>query len=550
MQSVQLLESATTKRTGRGPGSWSIKVRFMAAALVATLGVAFVAVVGALGLNTVSRLATEQASAASLRHQVSVAYQQWLINDDQANMYASVVALKDPAQNDLAETTFGQSMAGYDAARTALTTLHAMTTNPDQQAMLDKIDSQLLLYNTFTQRMRVEALKGNVLGVVHIMTVENLEPSNALPDLFIKLDAEVRTSIEENVADGAAEAAATRARLMLLSLVVLGLVAGILLLVTRALLAGLEQLRERMVAIADGDGDLTVRMDSSGAPELAAVASAFNRFAATVADTVRDVSGGVERLRGAAAALTSVSDGVDSSAGRTLSEAQSVAQAAAEVDMAVQMIAGASAEMSASITEIAQRAEQASIAAQRAGQLAGGARGHLAALSEAGAAVSEIIDVVNNIAGQTRLLALNATIEAARAGRAGAGFSVVAGEVKHLADGTSDATVQISSKIFAMRSSVASIVEVIGQVVDLVSEVADMATTIASAVEEQSVTTQESSRTVEGAAMASGAIAQGIGVVAQAASGTASGAAETARAAEELTQLAAELNTLVGRFVF
>ena len=44
------------------------------------------------------------------------AYQGWLTNDDQANTYAAIMALRDPAQHDLAETTFAQSKDGYDSA--------------------------------------------------------------------------------------------------------------------------------------------------------------------------------------------------------------------------------------------------------------------------------------------------------------------------------------------------------------------------------------------------------------------------------------------------
>ena len=75
-----------------------------------------------------------------------------------------------------------------------------------------------------------------------------------------------------------------------------------------------------------------------------------------------------------------------------------------------------------------------------------------------------MIDVILDIAEQTKLLALNATIEAARAGEAGKGFAVVANEVKELAGQTNNATEEIRKSVTAMQNSTNSTVEEIAKI--------------------------------------------------------------------------------------
>jgi hypothetical protein len=75
----------------------------------------------------------------------------------------------------------------------------------------------------------------------------------------------------------------------------------------------------------------------------------------------------------------------------------------------------------------------------------------VAKLGESSAEIGQVIKVITSIAQKTDLLALNATVEAARAGEVGAGFAVVANEVKELANETAKATQQITQKIHAIQ---------------------------------------------------------------------------------------------------
>ncbi|NLI90592.1 MAG: HAMP domain-containing protein [Epulopiscium sp.] len=85
--------------------------------------------------------------------------------------------------------------------------------------------------------------------------------------------------------------------------------------------------------------------------------------------------------------------------------------------------------------------------------------GNINELSMHARKVMEIIDIIENISGQTNLLALNATIEAARAGSAGSGFAVVAGEIRNLSNQTKDASHQVRSIINDIQKKIVDTVD-------------------------------------------------------------------------------------------
>lgn len=160
------------------------------------------------------------------------------------------------------------------------------------------------------------------------------------------------------------------------------------------------------------------------------------------------------------------------------------------------MVVTASEEMSVTVADIAKNAEFARQRTANAVNSAGSAQKSVDQLGGAAAEINKIIDVIVEIAEQTKLLALNATIEAARAGDAGKGFAVVAGEVKELAKQTNDATADIRKKIAIMHSSTDNTIHEITQIFGVIHSVDEIVSTIASAVEEQSATTRDISNNI------------------------------------------------------
>jgi methyl-accepting chemotaxis protein len=368
--------------------------------------------------------------------------------------------------------------------------------------------------------------------------------AGAVDNLVSAVDA----SSARAVAD--ALSASRRATFLIIMAGCLAVVLGALLSMAliRSIVRPLAALNQRLAQIADGDGDLTQRIDDTAGDEVGRAAGGFNRFADRMQRLVAEVAASAVQVSAAADEMEATSAQLAQGAEETSAQAGVVSASAEEVSAIVSTMAASAEQMSASIAEISRSASRASQIAENGVQASETANSTIGRLGASSDEIQSVVKLITAIAQQTNLLALNATIEAARAGDAGKGFAVVAGEVKDLAQQTATATESIARQIQAIRSSSDDAVQAIGRVGDLVAEISTTQLTIASAIEEQTATTNEMSRNVSETAVGAGEIASNISGVAQTAELTSVTAAGTNTTAAALNRASADLRDLVGAF--
>lgn len=294
------------------------------------------------------------------------------------------------------------------------------------------------------------------------------------------------------------------------------------------------------------EGDLTVQVEPRSPQDI--LARSFSDMAKSLQTMFRDIAENANVLNASSGEMTNMSSVMSQQAQDLNERFTAIAAAAEEMSANMGTVSSSTEEMSVSIGDVSENTERARDAAAGAVRNVEDATLQVNTLQQAAAEINKVIEVIVEIAEQTKLLALNATIEAARAGEAGKGFAVVASEVKDLAQQTNDATNEIRSRIEAMQTSTSSTVSKIDNISNVIRSMNEIVSTIAASVDEQATTTQDIAQNISQAAMVSQQISADISAASRA-SKEAEGVAETVNTkSQDLARLGDSLGKVVGRF--
>ncbi len=226
------------------------------------------------------------------------------------------------------------------------------------------------------------------------------------------------------------------------------------------------------IDLEQGEGDLTQRLPDFGKDEIGQTAKAFNGFIAKIQNVMLEVNDTVASL--------------SSGAEETSTAAQTLSQGATEQAASIEETSASLEQMGASID---QNSDNAKTTDSMASKAATDAEEGGTAVTETIVAMKQIaekIGVIEDIAYQTNILALNASIEAARAGSHGRGFSVVAAEVRKLAERSQDSAVEIRNLTGNSVAVAEGTGDLLNEIVPGIHKTAELVREISAASEEQS----------------------------------------------------------------
>ncbi|WP_394140224.1 methyl-accepting chemotaxis protein [Vibrio chagasii] len=371
----------------------------------------------------------------------------------------------------------------------------------------------------------------------------------------------VQTQISEAIT---AASTHTKNTLHLFGAAIVALLSLLLVFIGRNILARIKAINVMMESIANGDGDLTVRMNAKGNDELAQLAHSFDTF-------INKLHGNIKELSSVMKVLTESSCSSEEAAIKSMSNAEKQKQQSESVATAVNELVMTSNEVTANIENAATNAEKIKDNAHQALQEThltdasinvlveniAESQDLIVQLEEQSREINQVVTTIQGIAEQTNLLALNAAIEAARAGDHGRGFAVVASEVRELSLMTNDSTHQIESTIHGLTSGIAKTVakmsasleqteQVKHQTKDVVNaiegihfqvgEMFDLNSQIATASEEQSMVSAEIDRNISD--------------IAHLASNTHTVVSGSVRCSEQVSSVSVKLEKIVAQFKY
>jgi len=284
------------------------------------------------------------------------------------------------------------------------------------------------------------------------------------------------------------------------SIAVTSLVAGLIIIVLlvgmiaflsgRLIIRPINQVVEGLKEAAEGDGDLSLRLEVLSKDEVGELAHWFNAFISNLEKIIAKVK------------MTAFM--VDTATQEVSSGVQGLSQMTQEQASAIEEVAATVEEMTSSIKENAESAKEGQEKtremvdlANNSGVISRELMQSMEDISAVSKKIGDIVVTVNEVAFQTNLLALNAAVEAARAGEHGKGFAVVAGEVRALAQRSADSSKQIKELIEDTVTKISAGDEMVKKTDSSLNQIITTIEQLSQAIEEIAASSSEQARGVD-----------------------------------------------------
>ncbi|MDX8386923.1 MAG: methyl-accepting chemotaxis protein [Ghiorsea sp.] len=267
-----------------------------------------------------------------------------------------------------------------------------------------------------------------------------------------------------------------------------------------------------------------------------------NTFEADVGSLVTELSDNANTIHDSMESLSKVADDLNE-------QSQGASANVSQSSDYVGTTAAAIEEMSISVSSVVEQINATLSVSEQAVLEAGNSAGIMKELVTASEEIGSVVATISDIAEQTNLLALNASIEAARAGEAGRGFAVVAGEVKELANQTSQATGKIRSQVEQIQEQSKHAGDAIAKIQEIIEKVNAHSSHVATAMGQQSEATREMSSGAQYANSSMQDVQVSVGEVSSAATVVDDSAENNLKLVDEMIVKMGSMQEQVQRFV-